>query len=104
MKEGKRFDWYPVLCHSFFDDLVTILIQDVEAKRGYRELISREQSLTVNKTRYFIIIFLFLFFPYWFNCYVSFPLRGVSQKEEHKVNYNLEYASALFYVVKDKSG
>ena len=36
MKEGKRYDWYPVLCHSFFDELVTSLYQEVETKKGYK--------------------------------------------------------------------
>ena len=77
MKEGKRFDWYPVLCHSFFDDLVTILIQDVEAKRGYqRPNKAREQSL-IPLIKHVIssLYSCFYSFPIG-SCYVSFPLRG----------------------------
>lgn len=105
MKEGKRYDWYPILCYSFFDELVTSLYQEVETKKGWKNKSKpREQSLRpLIKHVISSLYSCFYSFPIG-SCYVSFPLRGEAydKKKEHKVNYNLEYASALFYVLKDK--
>ena len=105
MKEGKRYDWYPSLCHSFFDELVTSLYQEIEIKKGWKNKSNpRKQSLEpLIKHVLSSLYSCFYSFPIG-SGYVSYPLRGEAydKKSEHKVNYNLEYASALFHVLKDK--
>ena len=105
MKQGWRFDWYPLLCHSFFDELVTNLIQDVEARLGYtRPNKAREQSLRPLVLHVISSLYCcFYSFPIGIG-YVSYPLRGEAydKKKKHKINYNLEYASTLIVVLKNK--
>ncbi|MDA8676435.1 hypothetical protein N9M53_07100 [Alphaproteobacteria bacterium] len=105
MKEGKRYDWYPVLCHSFFDELVTSLYKEVAIYmkwgRGNKR---REQSLRpLIKHVISSLYSCFYSFPIG-SGYVSYPLGGdaYNTKSEYKVNYTVVNASALFQVLKDK--
>ena len=105
MKEGKRYDWYPFLCHSFFDELVTSLYQEVETMKGWeRGNKRREQSLRqLIKHVLSSLYSCFYSFPIG-SGYVSYPLRAnaYDTKSEYKVNYTVVNASALFHVLKDK--
>lgn len=105
MKEGKRYDWYPELSHSFFDELVTSLYQEVVIFMKWKNKSNpREQSLRpLIKHVLSSLYSCFYSFPIG-SGYVSYPLGGdaYNTKSEYKVNYTVVNASALFHVLKDK--
>ena len=97
MKQGLRFDWYKKQDHSFLKPIPQSLIEDCTAVYTNKNAKRQEQLTDLILTVLSSLYSSYYTLPFGTR-HVSYPLRSVDYKLNHrtKINFNHDYAKLLF--------